>query len=346
MKRIGICVLLCLMVLGSWADEQRKVTLSGDHNKETINLAFCNIFVSLNQTDDASGDVTIELENLSESMALILFDRSYTEKQAKKLSPKMTFDKKFGGTKGKRIIDACSEQLSSVMNFRPSDKYALPAVRVENEATKVVTLPVYIAKYKGKNLILMEKQIIQLDIEAELKPSAEYVQMNTQCEQLIREIERTGICPNKNHRTSVDKQREAYQKRIDDLKAKIDGIISSHGWSDNDAGYRRYNELKSKLDGVEMTEKDCGRHKGPVAGHKCSYCGLSLQQIYHKLDDLYKKVYSSSNRKSAKAGVMSQVNALYNCCTDSRCAKHAAQWKKGGDYKNKIVERYNRINSL
>ena len=196
-------------------------------------------------------------------------------------------------------------------------------------------------------MILLERQVIELDIEAELKPSAEYIQMNTECEQLIREITNTGICPNKSHRTSADKQKEDYQNRIDAMKGKIDEIISSHGWSSDDAGYRRFAELKSKLDGVEFVERDCGRHKAPVAsGHKCSYCGLSLQQIYHRLDDLYKKIYSSSDRKAAKAKVMSQVNAFYNCCTDTKCSKHAAQWRKGGDYKSKIVERYNRINSL
>lgn len=346
MRKTIICMLLCLMALGARADEQRKVTLSNDHNKEMINLSYCNIFINLNEVSDGEGEVSIELENLSESKVLILFDRSYTEKQAKKLSPKMQFDKTFGGTKGKRVIDPFSEQMSTVMQLRPSDKQMLPSFRVENEATKVVTLPVYIAKYKGKKLILLERQVIELNVEAELKPSAEYVQINTDCERLIREITNTGVCPNKSHGTSVDKQKAAYQKRIDALKEKIDGIISSHGWNSNDAGYRRYEALKSKLDGIEFVERDCGRHRTPVAGHRCNYCGLSLQQIYHRLDDLYKRIYSSSNRKQAKASVMSQVNALYNCCTDTKCSKHAAQWKKGGDYKNKIVERYNRINSL
>lgn len=348
MRKILISMLLCLMASGVMADEQKKVTLSSSHDKEMISLSYCNIFVSLNEVDDGIGEVSIEMENLSESKVLVLFDRSYMEKQVKKFSPKMQFDKTFGGTKGKRVVDPCSEQLSSVMQLRPSDKQMLPSVRVENEATKVVTLPVYIAKYKGKKtLILLERQVIELDIEAELKPSAEYVQLNTECEQLISEITRTGICPNKSHRPSSAKQKENYEKRIDALKSKIDGLVSSHGWSSTDTGYRRYAELKSKLEGVEFAERDCGRHKAVVAsGHKCSYCGLSLQQIYHKLDDLYKKIYSSSDRKATKASVMSQVNALYNCCTDSKCSKHAAQWKKGGDYKSKIVERYNRINSL
>ncbi len=348
MRKILISLLLSLMALGVMADEQKKVTLSNDHNKETITLSYCNIFVNLNEVDDGVGEVSIELENLSESKVLILFNRSYMEKQAKKLTPKMKFDKTFGGTKGKRVIDPCSEQLNNVMQLRPSDKQFLPTVRVENETTKKVIMPIYIAKYKGKKkLILLEKQVIELDIEAELKPSAEYIEMNTECEQLINEITNTGICPNKSHRTSPEKQKEDYQARIDALKTKIDGIISSHGWSSNDASYRRYTELKSKLDGVEFVERDCGRHRAAVArGHKCSYCSLSLQQIYHRLDDLYKKIYSSSNRKATKASVMSQVNALYRCCTDTSCSRHAAQWRKGGNYKSKIIERYNRINNL
>lgn len=350
MRKIFFSLLLCLIVTGVMADEQKKVTLSGDHNKEMIGLSYCNIFVNLNEVDNGVGEVTIELENLSESKVLILFDRSYMEKQVKKLSPKMTFDKIYGGTKGKRVIDPCSEQLNRVLQLRPSDKQNLFSVRVENGATKIVTLPIYIAKYKGKKaLILLEKQVIELDIDVELKPSSEYVQLTTECENLLSTIS-YGICPNKKHKKSMDRQKEELQKRINDLKEKIDNLISSHGWNSNDAGYRRYAELKSKLDGAEFIERDCGKHRssGGVSsgGHKCSYCGLSLQQIYHKLDDLYKKIYSSSDRKATKASVMSQVNALYNCCTDSRCSNHASQWKKGGDYKSKIVERYNRINSL
>lgn len=347
MRKVFMCALLCLAVLTGWADEQKKVTLSSDHQKETINLSFLNIFVSLNQTDDEKGDVSIELENLSESKVLILFDRSYTEKQAKKMTPRLQFDKTFGGTKGKRIIDPYSYQLNRVMQFRPSDKYSLPTLSVEGEQSTVVTLPIYIAKWKGsKKLILLEKQVIELDIEAQFKPSAEFVDMSKRCDDLLQEIERSPICTNKSHRPSADKQREELQTKIDELKSAIDDIVSKHGWSSTDNGYRRYNELKEKFAGVQFVERDCGRHGKVKSGHQCSYCGLSLQQIYHKLDDLYKKIYSSSDRKGTKASVMSQVNALYNCCTATNCSKHAAQWKQGGDYKNKIVERYNRINGL
>ena len=84
MKKILISLLICLMATAVMADEQKKVTLSSNHDKEMINLSYCNIFVNLKEVDDGVGEVSIELENLSESKVLILFDRSYMEKQVKK----------------------------------------------------------------------------------------------------------------------------------------------------------------------------------------------------------------------------------------------------------------------
>ena len=347
MKQFLISILACCLTCTSlWADEQKKVTLTNEQNKQTVGLSYLNIFVTLNQTDEESGTVTIELENLSESKTMILFDRSYTEKQAGKLSPKMQFDKTFGGTKGQRVITPCSMQLDRVLMFRPSDKSVLPDIRVENGSTKV-TLPLYIAKFKGDSkLILLERQVIELDVETELKPSAEYTELSNEVENLETKPEMTYICTNKAHRPNADKQREALQEKIGALKERADKVIEQHGWSEGDGGYTRYNDLKARLDKVELKERDCGRHSKAQPAHQCAYCNLSLQQIFHRLDDLYKKIYSSGDRKAAKASVASQVEALYNCCNDTRCSKHASQWKKGGDYKTKINNIYNRINSL
>lgn len=346
-KYLFVALGLCLLCISAKADEQKKVSLSNDHAQETISLGYCNIFATLNASDgeDFAG-VTIELENLDESKVLILFDEAYSEKSVKKLSTSIRFDKKFGGTKNKRIIDPCNQPLNQVMLFKPSDKLALPAIKVSNGQATKCRMPIYIAKFKGKKkLILLEKQVIELDIEAELKPSQEYLSLASECEKLENDIRRAVICTNSKHKTSASKQKEPYEKRIDALKEKIDNAIAAHNWSAGDGGYKRYNALKDRLANIDFREGDCGKH-GRKEGHTCSYCGLSLQQIYHQLDDIYKRIYSSSDRKGAKAGVMNQVNALYQCCTATDCAKHAAQWKKGGDYKNKIIERYNRIKNL
>ena len=346
-KYMFIALGLCLLCISAKADEQKKVSLSNDHTQETISLGYCNIFATLNPTDgDDVADVSIELENLDETNVLILFDEAYSEKSIKKLSTSIRFDKKFGGTKNKRVIDPYDQPLNQVMLFNPSDKLTLPAIKVGNEQSVKCRMPIYIAKFKGKKkLILLEKQVIELDIEAELKPSQEYLSLNSECEKLENDIRRAVICTNSKHKTSASKQKEPYEKRIETLKEKINNAIAAHNWSVGDAGYKRYNTLKARLDNITFREGDCGKH-GRTSGHTCSYCGLSLQQIYHQLDDIYKKIYSSSNRKDTKAGVMNQVNALYQCCTAADCSKHAAAWKKGGDYKNKIIERYNRIKNL
>ena len=347
-KFLFIALGLCLFGLTVKADEQKKVSLSNDHTQETISLGYCNIFATLNNTgDDSYAEVTVELENLDESKMLILFDQAYSEKSIKKLKPSIVFDKKFGGTKNKRIIDPYNNPMNVVMLLKPSEKQSLPAVTVNNEQAAKCRIPIYIAKFKGKKkLILLEKQVIELDIEAELKPTKEFLSLSSECDKLENEIKRTVICTNSKHKASASKQKEPYEKRIVALKEKIDNAVAAHNWSSGDAGYKRYNGLKVRLDNVDFREGDCGKHGRPRDGHTCSYCSLSLQQIYHQLDDIYKKIYSSSNRKEAKTGVMNQVNALYQCCTAADCAKHAAAWKKGGDYKTKIIERYNRIKNL
>lgn len=342
-----------LMGLFAFADEQKKVNLSNDHNEERVELSFCNIFARLRDSDDnESGIVTLELENLDESKVLIVFDRAYTEKAIKKQSKSLSiaFDKTFGGKAKGRMIDPCGGQMENVVLLKPSDKQNITEVVVNNEEPLQCRVPIYIAKYKGKKkLLLLEKQVIELNLEASLKPSEEYIAMDGKCTALEKEIGRQTFCTNPKHKTSLAKQEDVYVKKIDALKAEIDQIIASHHWGKEDGGYIRYTALKEKLDAINLSsrERDCGRHgKGGNSGHNCSYCSLSLQQIYHKMDDYYKKIYNSNNRKAAKAKVIKEVNALYKCCTDPSCGKHASTWKNGNEYKNKIIERYNRISNL
>ena len=359
MKRLLLWVAcLCLSVIQGYADEQKRISLDRNHYQETVNLSYCNIFVSLDDQDGDGGNVKVEVENLDESNALILFDRAYEEKAVKKMPTSIRFDKTFGGTKNKRTIDPYSEhrgkadegqgnhgRMDRVMLFRPSDKFALPPITVNNGERTVCRLPIYIAKFKGKKgnkLLLLEKQVIELNIEVELKPSAEYEDVKGKFDDLMDDLTKKGICNNSKHKPSLAKQRETYSKKIDDLKAKIDRIADKHGWTPSDKGFARYGALKRQLDAIDLSsyERDCRRHgkAAPKAtsGHSCSYCSLSMQQIYHQLDDLYKRIYNSSDRKGTKASVMGKVNALYKC----------ASQRKGNDYKSKITERYNRISKM
>lgn len=360
MKKILLMTLLCLATLTSQADEQKKITLSNDNPKETVNLSYCNIFVTLMNPDsgDDYGQVLIEIENLDEQKILALFNKPYKEKEVKKLSPSFKYDKLFGGTKGKRIIDPYNLETGQDVFIEPSNKYQLAAFQAPAGQEMAVKLPIYLSKPKkgiverilGKEkLLLLRKQIIELDINVELKPGAEYLGFMDECDKLKKDVENAVFCTSNKHRPNVEGQKEPYLKRINELKEKIDAAISAHGWNAGDGGYQRYNAIKEDLDKIDLSKREavCRNHRVPTpTAHSCSYCSLSLQQIYHKLDDLYKKIYTSSDRAATKASVMGQVNGLYKCCTDPSCAKHASAWRSGGDYKNKIVERYNRIQGL
>ena len=364
MKKILLALVCCLATLTGWADEQKKITLSADNHTETINLSYCNIFITLLnlESDDNMGKVLIEVENLDESKLLALFHEAYSEKKVKKLHPSFQYDKLFGGTKGKRVIDPYNCRLDDDLFIEPSNKRNLPTIDINGDQQQVVKLPIYIAKSKegiierilGKEkLLLMRKQLIELDIEVSMKPSAEYLGLVNEVETLKKDLENVVFCNARKHNPSVEEQQEPYVKRIEELRNKIDAAISSHGWTPNDGGYKRFTALKEDIDNnIDLNKHvgTCRTHSssgGRTREHQCQYCSLSLQQIYHRLDDLYRRIYTSNDRQSTKASVIGQVNTLYNCCTASDCQRHASQWANGGGgYKTRITDLYNRIQGL
>ena len=213
------------------ADEQHKVKLEDGHTKELVRLGYCNIFVTRVDVDDESvSKVSVEIENLDESNVIILFGHAYPEKELKKLSPSITFDKNFPGTKGKRNIDTYREA-RNVLFIEPSEKCMLPTIHIKDSETQSCRLPFYIAKYKkkgilngsnGRNkLLLMEKQILELEIEVEVKPDENFIRLDKETNDLIKELSKKTFCRNSSHRPSLIKQEDPYKKKITDLKTEI-----------------------------------------------------------------------------------------------------------------------------
>ena len=361
MKKLLIFVtFFFLAALSTFADEQRKIKLDDGHTKEQVRLGYCNVFVTrADIDDDGNAKVTVEIENLDESNVIILFGHAYPEKELKKLSPSITFDKNFPGTKGQRNIDTYKEA-RNVLFIEPSEKIMLPEISVRSAETQLCRLPLYIAKYKDKKflgtttrtnkMLLLEKQILELEIEVEVKPDEDFIRLEKECNDLIEDISKQTFCTNSKHKPSLERQEAPHKEKIGKIKSEIDEIISRHNWYTSDRGYQRYNGIKQKLDAVDFSnyEGDCGNPKNhrivPPRRHTCKYCNLSLQQIYHKLDDYYKKIYNSSNRKATKDAVMADVNLLYRCCTDANCTKHSS-WNNS-EYKSKIIDRYTRISNF
>ena len=361
-KTLIFMALFLFAAITTYADEQQRVKLDNEHTKEQIRLGYCNIFVTkVDSDDEGNSKVTVEIENLDETNVIILFGHAYPEKELKKLSPSITFDKNFPGTKGHRNIDTYSEA-RNVIFIEPSEKSMLPEIQVKSGEIQLCRLPLYIAKYKEKSflgvsngrnkILLMEKQILELEIEVEVKTDEDYLRLEQECNDLIGDISKQTFCNNSKHRPSISRQEAPYKEKISKIIVEIDDIINRHNWYTSDKAYQRYNALKQKLDEIDFSkyERDCGiaRNHGrphPSPRHSCRYCNFSLQQIYHKLDDYYKKIYNSSNRKAIKESVMADVNLLYRCCTDGNCTKHASSWSSS-EYKSKITDRYNRISNF
>ena len=204
-KRVFIAAYIVLMTyLPSLADEQKKITLNNDdRTTETVELSYCNIFVTLKNVDENdNAEILIELENIDESYTLILFDRAYDEKTLKRMPTSITYAKNYGGSKGERYIEECPE-IRSPNYIKPSEKTKL-FVKTGSEKTPMTCrLPIYIAKNKNKSgskMLLLVKEVIELEIQVQLKPDEEYISITDSYNSLIREIYSETFCTSKNHR--------------------------------------------------------------------------------------------------------------------------------------------------
>ena len=346
-RTLILFVLLFSMVTASWADEQRKIKLDDDkHSKETIETEYFNIFVELVDVEEkGTAKVRIELENASESKLVALFETAYNEKTLKKMRPQIRYDKTFPGSKGQRVIDACKDINSDIL-LSSSDKSLIMILPIKDEEVVTATLPIHILQNKSKNYyvlkkskrIILEKILIELEIAAELKPGETYVNITKECDELLKECEGLSFCKNEKHEPSLAEQKKPYQDKIDTLIKKIEDIIEANGWYSSEKRYKLYAEQIERLKSINLADKeiDCGKH---VVIHRCRYCNLSLQQISHKLDDIYQDIYSSSDRSVAKSEKIRSVRAMYDC------AKRRKDWRRS-NYKTKIERLYKEINQL
>lgn len=350
-KIFSLIVFLLVFSFGfTYADEIKRVNLNNeDHKRETVEFESYSIHLELEEADEENMNVNIYVENRQNSDYILLFKQNYEEKPLKKRRPvPIVYAKNFGGSKWTRISDPCVG-LNDDYQIEPSARkhiLTLPEVNTENKSCR---LPVYIAQKdrrsflcKKPRFVLSEKQVVELDIHVELKPDTTYLQLQRECSNLIEEFAHVLFCTNTKHKPSLAEQKEGFQRKIDALISKISREIDRRGWFSTDKRYQLYDELRIQLSRLDLTSKegDCGNHKAPA--HKCRYCNLTLQQIYHKLDDYYQMLYISSDRKATKTEIIGDVKVLYNCCTHRR---QGNEWNNS-EYKSKIIDRYNRINKF
>lgn len=338
------------------ADRLIDVRLNNDgHNEESVSIAgLCNIVVKLEENDENDQiNVAFSIENLQETRHLLLFQRPYTEKDLKaQPNLSITYDKLFPGDKNNRTIDYCSD-LKADCSINPMQSRHLMTI-ANCEDSVSCSLPIYIAEYIPKSLFRKEKLSIvreitlNVNIKIDLKPDEAYLALKSECDSLASEISRLVLCNNPKHRPTIKEQKDLYQAKLDSCTAKVDSILNYmyyvKDYYSEHPRYKLYAVLKTQLEEIDLEHvktEDCGKHKINVdkTRHNCKYCRLSMQEIYHRLDEYYQRIYSSNNRKAAKESIMGDVKALH------KCAASRSEWRDS-EYKAKISDRYNRINNF
>lgn len=346
-KLLIIAAIFSLSTISIFADEGnnvKSVKLDDEHPTRLVKFANCNIFVTKENIDNkGKATVNVKIENLDETYLLILFGHAYSEKELKR--QKITFDKDFPGTKGQRRIDTYSG-IRDVVFIESQYKQQLTDIQINKGEIGMCRIPLYIAKYKNKSkgkLLIIEKQIKELKIEVvvEEKDEENYIRLDSQYNALIEEIGKQKFCNNPSHKPSLEEQELPYKTKIDSIKSEIEKIKGKHNWYNTDKGFEKFLVLKQKLVSIDFSaqEEDCGKHtkrNSTSTNTNCKYCNLTPQEISHKLEDYYKKIFSSNNRKEAKKAVMSDVNLLYGC------TKHSSKWKNS-KFKSGIEKYYRGI---
>lgn len=313
----------------TFADQTKLVKLDNkEHKKETIALPFCNLFVEITDIDEDNYSISVKMENISENKILILFDRAYSEKTLKKMY--IQYDKVFQGTKGKRFTEGC-DGISKSIRFLPSETNEVVNLKGSDNTIKL-RLPIYLARFQVakngfiKNKIqLAQKEVIELNIDVELKPDEEYIQLSEATNKLLEEIDKQVFCSNQRHvGNSYKALIEIFEESIVDLIRQIQNVISSRGYMSTDKGYKKFMELYNTLNVIKLEDRvvtSCGNDKARTrassnsSGHKCKYCDVSYNVIYNKLESYYIDLY---NGKKNKSQIIGDVELLYNCAIKNK----------------------------
>lgn len=186
---------------------------------------------------------------------------------------------------------------------------------------------------------MAQKEVIELNIDVELKPDEDYIKLSEATDSLINEIGRQTFCSNKNHKgTSLKTLYSIYNKSIDALKKQVIQIISSRNYMSSDKGYRDFMSIHDRLNSInleQLTVISCDNDRKERSAHWCRFCSLSAEDIYKRLESYYIDLHNGGKTKEQ---LMGDVEALYNCAQKNK--KRAT-----GSYMSRISMYYNKIKS-
>lgn len=344
MIRKFILLLCCVLFTGSvaWADQEVLVKLDRQgHETQTVDLGYAAVTFHFTTVYNNQAQVEVSVENLTPSQTVLLFNSTQDEKMLKKRKPKVLFEKTYGGEKGHRFVSGCRNVKNIFERIEPAETRELFVFEGSVSEPSELLIPFYIAKYvprgflrSAKYRILREdniKFILEIDGWSELDPT--YVGVKRTISDFKARLKNVKFCGNKMHKPSLVDQQRLYQAIKDSMILVIDSIFKSNPWMSQDLPHQAYTRLKQEIESVNLDEyvSDCGKHKRV---HRCGYCSLSTEQIYHRLDDTYQRLHTG---RITKDEAVKTARALHNCYHQNR--------RRGRDsfYSGKINDYYERI---
>lgn len=357
-KITSIYVLLILSLVSVRANTQIPIRLDDyEHNKDTITRDSCftlYIEADYKQRDNrkTAFELKINVENIdAKKRDLLLFRDDYDEwelrtlmsdqcydKRDAKIQPKIKFDKHFVGDKGFRKVNhgECVKEDYIVEHSRKEQIVCISVTDYQDKESidTIINLPIYIANHKEHRclfgirdkLIIDEKEYVELNIHVDLVRCDEiYKSIKSRYEQLANEVANDVFCPHKEHKPSLQKKKEGYINRINELKSKIRNEKELFNWSVQDDAYQPFHQLLGNIN--ELEEKVNKKNDGNCRTHKqsknggCRYCGRGVESLIDEVEQIYHEIANSANSDdidAAKEITQKKVDAIYKCVTTHR----------------------------
>lgn len=344
MKRF-IALLCCITIFCSvaWADQEIIVKLDRQNKEtQTVELGYATVTFQLISAYDNKAGVKVAVENITQSQTILLFKITQDEKMLKKRKPKIVFEKTYGGEKGHRFASGCKYVKKTYEQILPAYTQELFILETSTTNSTELVLPFYLAKYNPKKFFSLDKySILQEDVIKfilEVKDWSEsdptYIDVQKSIVDFKSQLIPKMFCNNKKHTPSLERQQQPYQVTKDSIISVIDSIlVANTSWMSQDLPHKSYTKLREEIEAIDLNNYtyDCKKH---FTLHRCNYCSLNAEQIYHRLDDTYQQLHTG---KIAKENAVKTAKVLNNCYQQNK------RRKRNNFYGEKISDYYNRI---
>lgn len=313
MKKLFLCIwlLLGIGVFSVFADEIKEIRLDNEgHSKSELSFngwdnSRINLRFVLSDVDD-NGRFTINvtIDNEDDNYCLYLFTTPYSAKDLRRFVPPVVFYRGFR----QDVVTTCSSLYSNArgwMRLYPGESESFYISGSEDNPSFDLSLPFYFAKMskclcQRHTLLDVKTEILQFKVKV-AAPKA-LAEMCEAVDNKMNELSRTKyiVCNHKSgkmHHPSLEEQIAKTRYSLDSLKQMI--IEHRNSFEIRSRRYGEFQELVEKLDRINLASipvEEC-----EIRDRTCScpswVTRLSMEDIYHMLENLYARVYTKEITK-------------------------------------------------